>query len=307
MPSNRSRRCVLAVPGSNPRMMAKAASLRVDQVMLDLEDAVADNAKVAARATVIAALGNHDWSEKILSVRVNARSTRWFEDDVREVVGAAGDAIDTVVMPKADDADDVLALASLLDDVETERGLERRVGIEPQIESARGLCFAERIAFAHERVESLTFGPADFAASIGSPVLAIGEFKVGYPGHVWHYALSRIVVAAKAAGLVAIDGPYGNIDDSDGLRESAQLARILGCDGKWAIHPSQIEPLTLAFTPSDEELARAREIAARYETATTGERTGAVKHGGELLDAASLRLAKSTLSRDAGPRRDLQR
>lgn len=307
MQSIRSRRCVLAVPGSNPRMMAKAASLRVDQVLLDLEDAVADGAKIAARATVIAALREHDWSGKIVSVRVNARPTRWFEDDVREVVGAAGDAIDSVVMPKVDDADDALALAKLLDEVETEHGLERQIVIEPQIESARGLCFVERIAFAHERIESLTFGPADFAASIGSPVLAIGEFKVGYPGHVWHYALARIVVAAKAAGLVAIDGPYGNIDDVEGLRESARMARVLGCDGKWAIHPSQVEPLTEVFTPSDEELARAREIAERYETATAREHSGAVKHGGELLDAASLRLAKSTLKRDADTRRDPQR
>jgi citrate lyase subunit beta/citryl-CoA lyase len=293
------RRCVLAVPGSNPKMIAKAAGLDVDQVMLDLEDAVAPDAKVAARAHVVNALLQHDWTGKIVSVRVNALTTPWFERDVIEVVEGAVGAIGTIVLPKTDDADDVIKLAELLDHIENAKYATRRIGIEPQIESAHGLCFVERIAFAHERIESLTFGPADFAASIGSPVLSIGAFRFPYPGHVWHYALSRIVVAAKASGLAAIDGPYGNLEDTDGLIESSHMARVLGCDGKWAIHPSQIEPITTVFTPSEEELERARDIAQRYARATGSEGMGAVAHEGELLDAASLRLADSTLRRAA--------
>jgi citrate lyase subunit beta/citryl-CoA lyase len=297
MAIHRLRRCLLAVPGSNPKMAAKASGLAVDQVMLDLEDAVAPDAKPSARSTVVDALMRHSFTGKVVSVRVNDRSTRWFEQDVEEVVGAAGDRIDTIVLPKVDGSEDVLALAALLERIEREKGFERRIGIEPQIESAKALCFVESIAFAHDRIESLTFGPADFAASIGSPALSIGAFRFPYPGHVWHYAISRIVVAAKAAGLEAMDGPYGNLDDDAGLIESARMARVLGCDGKWAIHPSQIAPITAVFTPSEEELARARDIAARYSKATDAEGTGAVSHGGELLDAASLRLAESTLRR----------
>jgi citrate lyase subunit beta/citryl-CoA lyase len=296
----RTRRCVLAVPGSNPKMMAKAATLSVDQVMLDLEDAVARDAKPAARAHIVDALSRLDWSGKIVSVRVNDYATPWFEGDVLEVVGAAGRFIDTIVLPKTDGVDDVGALASLLARVERERGVARPIGIEPQVESARGLTMVERIAFADPRIESLTFGPADFAASIGSPVLSIGEFRFPYPGHVWHYALARIVVAAKAAGLAAIDGPYGNLEDVDGLLESARMARMLGCDGKWAIHPAQIEPITAVFSSTEEELTRARDIMARYARATGAEGSGAVAHEGELLDAASLRLAESTLKRGGG-------
>ena len=293
----RPRRCLLAVPGSNPKMLSKAASIGVDQVMLDLEDAVAPDMKESSRATVVRALREHRWDGKVISVRVNDYATPWFELDVIEVVEAAGDTIDTVVLPKVDGAHDVIALASLLERIERARGLTRPIGIEPQIESARALCFVEQIACAHPRVESLTFGPADFAASIGSPVLSIGEFRTPYPGHVWHYALSRIVVAAKAARLVAMDGPYGNFKDRDGLLESSMMARILGCDGKWAIHPDQIAPITEAFSPSEEELERAREIAERYRRATGAERTGAVAHDDQLLDAASQRLAEGVLRR----------
>lgn len=285
-------------------MAAKAATLAVDQVMLDLEDAVAPDAKVGARATVAASLLAHDWSGKIASVRVNDVSTDFFEHDVVAVVEAAGARIDTIVLPKVERPSDILALVSLLERIERACGFDRTIGIEPQIESAYGLCFVEQIAFAHPRIESLTFGPADFAASIGSPVLTIGAHRFDYPGHVWHYALSRIVVAAKAAGLAAIDGPYGNIRDHEALRESARMARVLGCDGKWAIHPDQIPIVTEVFTPSEEELLQARRIAERYAQAKTGEGTGAVAYEGELLDAASLKLAESTLRREHRPRKD---
>ena len=276
-------------------MARKAASLAVDQVMLDLEDGIAPPAKVDARARVIASLRSRDWSGKIASVRVNDASTEWFEDDVLDIVGAAGEFIDSIVLPKVEATSHVIALALLLDRVERERRLQRRIAIEPQIESARGLEVAAAIAAAHERVVSLTFGPADYAASINSPMLTIGDHRLAYPGHVWHYPLSRIVTAAKAAGLAAIDGPFGALEDEKGLRDSASMARALGCDGKWAIHPSQIEPITHVFTPGGDEVERARRIAERYAGAAAERGVGAVAYEGELVDAASLRLARTLL------------
>jgi citrate lyase beta subunit len=288
---------VLAVPGSNAKMAAKAASLAVDQVMLDLEDAVAPAAKPQARVTVADALNKLDWNGKIVSVRVNAAPTRWFERDVLEVVSAAGARIDTIVLPKAESGSDVRILALTLARVEREQALPHAIRIEPQIESARGLLAVDDIARADKRVVSLTFGPADYAASIGSPVLTIGGQIYKYPGHVWHYPLARIVVAAKAAGLAAIDGPYGNIKDEQGLNGSALIARALGCDGKWAIHPDQIAPITNIFTPGEDELARARRIAQTYERLAESGETGAISYEGELLDAASVRLAAGLLAR----------
>lgn len=276
-------------------MAAKAAALDVDQVMLDLEDAVAPDAKPQARARVIESLNALDWHDKIASVRVNDETTAWFERDVSEVVGGAGQRIQTIVLPKVESPAQVRTLALLLSRVERRKGIGRRIGIEPQIESARGLVAAESIAAADARVVSLTFGPADFAASIGSPVLTIGDHHTSYPGHIWHYPLARIVVAAKAAGIAAIDGPYGVLQDEAGLAESASMARALGCDGKWAIHPRQIETITRTFTPTSEELARAAAIARRYAGATSAEGVGAVSYESELLDAASARLAESLL------------
>jgi len=301
MAAPRFRRCVLAVPGSSAKMAAKACALDVDQVMLDLEDAIAPAAKPEARKQAIDSVMQLDWSGKILSVRVNDVTTEWFERDVLDVVGAAGSKIQTIVLPKVERPSDVRTLALLLSRVERERNLQRRIGIEPQIESPLGLVAVQSIAAAHERVESLTFGPADFAASIGSPMLTIGGHTIDYPGHVWHYALSRIVTAAKAFGLAAIDGPFGALRDAQGLEQSASMARALGCDGKWAIHPDQIELITRTFTPSDEELARARRISERYAGASGAGGVGAVSYESELLDAASARLAQSLLRRSAKP------
>jgi citrate lyase subunit beta/citryl-CoA lyase len=282
-------------------MAAKACALDVDQVMLDLEDAIAPAAKLDARKQVIGSVNKLDWSGKILSVRVNDVTTEWFERDVIDVVAAAGSNIQTIVLPKVERPSDVRRLALMLHRIEREQGFERRIGIEPQIESAFGLMSVESIAAAHERVESLTFGPADFAASIGSPMLTIGGHRLEYPGHVWHYALSRIVVAAKAFGLMAIDGPFGALRDPQGLSESASMARALGCDGKWAIHPDQIEPVTRTFTPSDEELTRAKRISERYARASEADGVGAISYESELLDAASARLAESLMRRSTKP------
>jgi citrate lyase subunit beta/citryl-CoA lyase len=269
--------------------------------MLDLEDAIAPAAKPEARKQAIQSIMQLDWTGKILSVRVNDVTTEWFERDVIDVVAASGSKIQTIVLPKVERSSDVRMLALLLHRVEREQNFERRIGIEPQIESALGLVSVESIASAHERVESLTFGPADFAASIGSPVLTIGGHRLEYPGHVWHYALSRIVVAAKAFGLMAIDGPYGALRDAQGLIESASMARALGCDGKWAIHPDQIDVIARTFTPSDEELARATRISERYAGASETQGVGAVSYEDELLDAVSARMARSVLRKSAKP------
>jgi len=276
-------------------MAAKASALDVDQVMLDLEDAIAPSAKPQARQQAKESIDRFDWSGKILSLRVNDVTTPWFERDVLDVVAAVGHKLDTIVLPKASQPSDVRTLALLLARVERERNFTRAIGIEPQIESAQGLTAVEAIAAAHERVESLTFGPADFAASIGSPVLTIGGHATEYPGHVWHYALSRIVVAARTFGLAAIDGPYGALRDERALLESATMARALGCDGKWAIHPDQIATIARVFTPSDDEVARARRIAEQYEGASSSGASGAVSYEGELVDAASARLAQTIL------------
>ncbi len=278
-------------------MAAKAASLRVDQVMLDLEDAIAPSAKPQARGPLIESLNGLDWAGKIVSVRVNGVATPWFERDVRDVVGAAGARIDTIVLPKVESAAQVRELALVLSRIERDRGIARRIGIEPQIESARGLLAASEIATADERVESLTFGPADYAASIGAPVLTIGGHTADYPGHTWHYAISTIVAAAKTAGRAAIDGPYGALRDLDGLRRSAKMARALGCDGKWAVHPDQIEAIQAVFTPTADEVAKARSIAERYAALGRSGVSGTASYEGELIDAVSARLADGILAR----------
>jgi citrate lyase subunit beta / citryl-CoA lyase len=281
------RRTELAVPGSNPRFIAKAVNTAADLVFLDLEDSVAPEQRPEARRLIIKALNENDWGRKLRAVRVNATSSQWFYDDLISVVEGAGHNLDVVILPKVNLPGDVYMLDMLLSQIEMKQGLTRRIAIEAQIESAQGMAQVEQIATASRRLAALIFGPGDFAASIGAPMLTIGGHAAEYPGHIWHAALSRMVVAAKAAGLDAIDGPYGVYTDAAGLHSSATQARMLGCDGKWAIHPSQIEPINTIFSPSDEELARARQIHERYQAA----------RGGELIDAASLKMAERVLAK----------
>ncbi len=297
MPSDRPRRTELSVPASNPRFIAKAATAPADEVMLDLEDSVAPAARPEARANVVKALVEMDWGSRIRAVRVNDVRTQWFYQDVIAVVEGAGAQLDAVVLPKVNRPEEVYMLDMLLSQIEAATGQPARIAIEAQIESAQGMAQVEQISRASRRLESLIFGPGDYAASLGMPILNIGGHTFDYPGHVWHAALSRIVVAAKAAGLQAIDGPYGAYQDAEGLRTSAILARTLGCDGKWAIHPAQIDPLNAIFSPTDEELAAAQAIYDRYIQALDGESAGALAVEGQLVDAASLRLAERTLAR----------
>jgi citrate lyase subunit beta/citryl-CoA lyase len=242
-------------------MLEKAPALGADEVVVDLEDGVAEADKELARAQAARA------APAVL--RVNARGTPWWEDDLR---AAAEAGVSVVVLPKVESPEDVEAAAERL---------PAGVGLEAQIETARGLVEVERIAAAGHGLEALVFGPGDFAASLGAPVLTIGAGASDY-------ALARIAVAAKAFGLQAVDGPWARLDDEGGLGESARRALELGYDGKWVIHPSQIEPVREAFTPSAEEVERAERLLAAG---------GAARDGGEMVDAASRRLAEALLAR----------
>lgn len=291
----RPRRSELAVPAGNRRFVDKALASDAELVFLDLEDGVAPDARPDARRAAIAALTRDDWGARWRAVRVNATTTPWFYEDLIAVVEAAGARLDLVIVPKVEQPGDVYMTARLLEQIEARHGYGRPIAIEAQIETARGLAQVEAIAAASRRLDALCFGPGDFAASIGAPVLEIGGEAAGYPGHLWHAALSRIVVAARAYGLQAIDGPYGAFRDTAGLERSALLARALGCDGKWAIHPDQLAPINAAFAPSAAELERAGAIVERYRRATQVEGRGAVGLDGELIDAASLRMAQRML------------
>lgn len=300
----RSRRTELSVPANNLRFIAKAAASAADEIILDLEDSIAPAMRPEARRIAAQALNDTDWGHRLRAVRVNDVRTQWFYQDLIAVVEAAGANIDAIILPKVNRPEDVYMLDMLLSQIEAAKGIQHPIAIEAQIETAEGMANVEQIARSSRRLATLIFGPGDYAASIGAPVLDIGAHTPDYPGHLWHAALSRIVVAAKAAGLEALDGPYGAYQDLDGLRTSAGLARMLGCDGKWAIHPAQIEPINAIFTPSEAELRRAQDIHDRYQAALTGQSAGAFSIGGELIDAASLRMAERTLARARRPSTD---
>ncbi|GLV52484.1 CoA ester lyase [Thermobispora bispora] len=289
----RARRTCLAVPGSNPRFLEKAQTLAADEVFLDLEDSVAPAVKEEARANVVAALREGDWTGKTVAVRVNDATTPWSYRDVIEVVEAAGDRLHCVMLPKVSDPSHVVWLDTLLGQVERAAGLPvGRIGIEAQIEDATGLVNAERIAAASPRLETLVFGPADFMASIGMRTLVVGEQPPGYEeGDAYHYVLMRILTAARAHGLQAIDGPYLQIRDVEGFRRAARRAAALGFDGKWVLHPSQIEAGNEVFSPSQDDYDHAELILEAYEYYTTVERRGAAMLGDEMIDEASRKMA----------------
>ena len=291
----RPRRTCLAVPGSSSRFIDKARGLASDEVFLDLEDAVAPTAKAAARASVIEALREGGWDGRVRAVRVNDASTGWAHRDVIDVVAGAGPDLDVIVLPKVTGPDHITWLDLLLTQAEQEAGHEvGRIGIEAQIEDARGLAAVDTIAAASPRLEALVFGPADFMASLGMRSLEVGVPPAGYPGDAFHYPLMRMLVAARAHGLQAIDGPYAKIADSKGLSRSAASAAALGYDGKWAIHPSQIDPVNAAFTPAAQEYDRAELILDAYDYHVTHEQRGAARLDGEMIDEASRKLALAT-------------
>jgi citrate lyase beta subunit len=293
----RIERSELAVPASNPRMIDKALASAADVAFLDLEDAVAPSEKPVARAHVIAALRDKDWQRKPRSFRINALDTPFCYRDLIEIVEAAGDRLDLVVVPKVNRPEDVHVVATLLGQIEQNVGITHQIGLEVQIETAEGLINCERIATSSPRIEAIIFGPGDFAASVGMPHTQIGvpdEWDAAYPGHRWHYAMSRILIAGRAAGIRVIDGPYADFRDEDGFRRSCRLARALGYDGKWCIHPAQIPIANEVYTPSPTEVSWARQIVDAYAAATAAG-LGALAIDGKMVDAASIRMAERTL------------
>ncbi|WP_224333726.1 HpcH/HpaI aldolase/citrate lyase family protein [Haloprofundus halobius] len=296
MPDVTLRRSQLATPGSDPKMIERAPGSGADEAFLDLEDSVAPNEKIDSRRNVIEGLQEYDWSETRPCFRMNGVDTQWWYDDIIEVVGEAGEYLDTIMVPMVHDTGTVRTVENLLTQVEANNGLsEGEIGLQTQIESAEGMNNAPEIAAASDRIESLVFGPGDYTASVGAAGLTIGSGEE-YPGHYWHYQLARLAHAAKAQGLQLVDGPFADIEDADGFRDSCRHASLLGCDGKWAIHPSQIEPANEVFAPDTEEAEKARRIVDAYETAT-GEGRGAVSVDGEMVDEATNKMAKNVVAR----------
>lgn len=289
----RPRRSVLAVPGSSGRFIDKARDLAVDAFFLDLEDAVAPLEKDAARARVVEALNEGGWEGRIRTVRVNDLTTQWTYRDVIEVVEGAGANLDCLVLPKVTEAAQVRWLDTLLTQIERSTGLPAgAIGIEAQIEDARGLVAVDAIAAASPRLESLVYGPADFMASINMKTLVVGEQPPGYDvGDAYHYVLMRILMAARANGVQAIDGPYLQIRDVPAFTRSARRSAALGFDGKWVLHPSQVAAANEVYAPTQDDYDHAELILDAYEHATTVRRRGAVMLGAEMLDEASRKMA----------------
>ncbi|HET8642146.1 MAG TPA: CoA ester lyase [Pseudonocardiaceae bacterium] len=292
---NRPRRSCLAVPGSSPKMIDKARGLPADQVFLDLEDACAPLAKPGARKIIVDALNEGGWDRKVRVVRVNDLTTEWTYRDVVEVVEGAGANLDCVMLPKVQTAEQIVWLDLTLTQIEKTMGLPvGRIGIEAQIENARGLVNVDAIASASPRTETIIFGPADFMASINMRSLVVGEQPPGYEvGDAYHYILMRILMAGRANDLQAIDGPYLQIRDVDGFRRVGARSAALGYDGKWVLHPGQIEPCNELYSPRQEDYDHAELIldAYAYFTSEAGGRRGAVMLGDEMIDEASRKMA----------------
>lgn len=296
--AERPRRSCLTVPGSSERFLAKARNLTADEVILDLEDAVAPAAKAQARPLVIAALNAGGWAAPLRAVRINDAASQWAYRDVVAVVEGAGRQLDSIVLPKVSGPEHLVWLDLLLGQLEQATGLAAgQIRIEAQIEDAAGLAAVDDIARSSARLAALVFGPADFMASVGMRSLRVGAQPDGYPGDAFHYPLLRILVAARAAGLQAIDGPYAAITDLDGLCAASASVAALGYDGKWVVHPDQIEPVNAAFAPDQESYDRAELILDAYARATQDDHRGAVMLGSEMIDEASRKLAMVAAAR----------
>ncbi len=302
----RLNRSELAVPGSNMKFLEKATQSPADVIFLDLEDAVAPPDKAQARKNVIAALNDLDWAGRTLSMRINGLDTPYMYRDVVDVLEQAGDKLDLIMIPKVGTAADVYAVDMLVSQIEQAMGRRRRIGFELIIETALGMQNIHQVAAASPRNESLHFGVADYAASTRARTTGIGgphpEYHVltdpdedgqrqRHWGDMWHYAISRLVVAARANGLRPLDGPFGNFSDNDGFRAQAMRAAVLGCEGKWAIHPSQVELANGLFSPSEAEVTQAKRILEAMEQAQR-EGRGAVALDGRLIDIASIKQAQ---------------
>jgi citrate lyase subunit beta/citryl-CoA lyase len=294
--SVRSRRSELATPASSPKMLAKAPGSGADLVFLDLEDACAPSAKEASRGFAVDALTGQDWGDTIRAVRVNGLDTIWCHDDVVQIVTGARECVDVIIVPKARRARDVWWFDVLLSQLEAKLGLTKRIGLEVLIEEAEGLTNAVQIATASPRLEAIILGAGDLSASLHARVDTNFQPVRPYPGDFWHYARVQVVAAARTAGIDAIDAPFPAYQDPDAYREDATRAALLGFDGKWAIHPSQIPIANDVFTPTAEDIDWARRTADAYRTAAA-DGTGAIGLDGMLVDAAHMRHVDTILQR----------
>ena len=296
------RRAVLSVPATSERMLGKAAGLTVDEVVIDFEDSVVAEEKTdVVRGRIAEQIADLSWNTPRLALRVNAHASEWFGRDIEVFAGRLGGLLDSVVIPKVESPDVLLAARGALDAV----GSKSRLQV--LIESARGLVAVEVIAAAAQAsgLVSLIFGPGDYAASLGVLEPVLGGIDPRFPGDQWQYARSRIANAARAFELDAIDGPYALVGDEKTLKESATRARLLGFSGKWVIHPGQIPTVTTAFSPSDIEVAHARQTIAALERARS-DGSGAVTSGDAMVDAASLRQARRIVAQLSRESKDIR-
>ncbi|MDA8937153.1 CoA ester lyase [Candidatus Pelagibacter sp.] len=295
----RLQRSELAVPGSSPQMFEKALKSKADYIFLDLEDAVSPNDKISARANVIKALKEMNWREngKTISVRINSLDTHYMYSDLVEIVEQVGENVDTILVPKAGTASDVYMVDCLLTQIETNKSLKNKIGIECLIETALGMSNIKEIAKSSERLEALHFGVADYSASLRARTVVIGGLNPDYPGDQWHHALSELVMTCRAYGLRAIDGPFGDFSDPDAYISAAKRGAAIGIEGKWAIHPSQIELANEVFSPPETEVSKAKRILEELEKAAK-EGKGAAQLNGRMIDAASARMAENVVNID---------
>ena len=296
---SRLQRSELAVPGSSPEMFEKALNSKADYIFLDLEDAVSPIDKVTARQNVIKALKEINWREKgkTISVRINSPDTHYMYRDLVDIVEEVGEKLDTILLPKAGTASDVYMIDCLLTQIETSKKFKNKIGIECLIETALGMSNIKEIAKSSERLEALHFGVADYAASLRARTVVIGGLNPHYPGDQWHHGLSQLVMTCRAYGLRAIDGPFGDFNDPDAYIEAAKRGAAIGIEGKWAIHPSQIELANKVFSPPSSEVTKAKRILEELDKAAKAGK-GAAQLDGRMIDAASARMAENIVNID---------
>jgi len=297
--TSRLQRSELAVPGSSPEMFEKALNSKADYIFLDLEDAVSPMDKITARQNVIKGLREFNWKEKgkTISVRINSPDTHYMYKDIIDIVEEVGDKLDTILLPKAGTASDVYMIDCLLTQIETNKKLKNKIGIECLIETALGMSNIKEIAKSSERLEALHFGVADYAASLRARTVVIGGLNPDYPGDQWHHGLSQLVMTCRAYGLRAIDGPFGDFNDPDAYIEAAKRGAAIGIEGKWAIHPSQIELANKVFSPPSSEVTKAKRILEELDKAAKAGK-GAAQLDGRMIDAASARMAENIVNID---------
>jgi citrate lyase beta subunit len=293
----RVQRSELAVPGSSPKMFEKALNSTADFIFLDLEDAVSPNDKVTARENVIKALKEMDWrgNGKTISVRINGLDTHYMYRDVVEIMCQAGEFVDTLLIPKVGVQGDVYMVDCMVNQIEQERGLKNKVGLECLIETALGMVNIEEIAQSSKRLEALHFGVADYAASLRARTVVIGGLNPDYPGDQWHHGLAKLVATCRAYGLRPIDGPFGDFNDPEGYINAAKRGAAIGIEGKWAIHPSQIEHANTVFSPPAQEVEKAHRIIEELAKAAA-EGKGAAQLDGRMIDAASEKMAENIIN-----------